>query len=231
MFYDRGPPEVAEQTCAWGSGVSWIAHPDERGLRASHAVETDAGVWLVDPLDATNLETILDPLDEVVGVAVLSSWHARDAGVLARRHDVAVHVPTWMGRVPARVDAPVERYTLAPADEFRVFPCRPFPTWQEAMLYHEVTGTLFVPDSLGTVEHWCLADERLGLPLFRRPQPPVQLRGLAPDRILVGHGEPVTERAGDALANTLDGARRTLPRALVETGPPALRGALAAVRN
>jgi hypothetical protein len=101
MFYDRGPPEVAEQTCAWESGVSWIAHPDER----------------------------------------------------------------------------------------------------------------------------------LGLPLFRRPQPPVQLRGLAPDRILVGHGEPVTERAGDALANTLDGARRTLPRALVETGPPALRGALAAVRN
>jgi hypothetical protein len=231
MFYDRGPPEVAEQTCAWEAGVSWIAHPDERGERASHAVETDTGVWLVDPLDATNLEAMLDPLGEVVGVVVLSSWHARDAGALARRHDVAVHVPTWMGRVPARVDAPVERYTLAPADGFRVLSCRPFPTWQEAMLYHGATGTLFVPDSLGTVEHWCLANERLGLPPFRRPQPPVQLRGLTPDRVLVGHGEPVTERAAGALADALDGARWTFPRALVETGRPALHGVLAAVRN
>ena len=231
MFYNRGPPERAEQACAWEDGVSWIAHPDERGRRASHAIETEAGVWLVDPLDATNLADLLDPLGEVVGVAVLSSWHPRHAGRLARRYGVAVHVPTWMGRVSARVDAPVKRYTLAPSDAFRVVSARPFPTWQEAMLYHGATGTLFVPDSLGTVEHWCLAGERLGLPLFRRPQPPVGLRGLDPDRVLVGHGEPVTERAADALAGALDGTRQTLPRAFVETGPPALRGVLAAVRN
>jgi hypothetical protein len=227
--YDHGPPEAAEQVLAWEGGRSWIAHPDEQGRRASHAIETDRGVWLVDPLDATNLASVLDPLGEVVGVLVCSSWHARDAGTLARRHDVAVHVPTWLGRVPARIDAPVEEYTLAPADAFRVIPCRPFPLFQEAFLVHE--GTLVVPDSLGTVEHCRVGDERLGLPPFRRLQPPVQLRGLDPERILVGHGPGVTERAPEALATALSGARRTSPRALVAHGPEMLRGLVDALRS
>jgi hypothetical protein len=227
-MYDHSRPETARQVLDWDGGVSWIAHPDEDGRRASHAIETDDGTWLVDPLDATNLSGLLDPLDEVVGVAVCSSWHARDAGRLARRHDVAVHVPTWMDRVAGRVDAPVERYTLAPADAFRVLPCRPFPLFQEAFLVHE--GTLMVPDSLGTVEHWRVGDERLGLPPFRRLQPPAQLRGLEPERVLVGHGPGVTERAPEALATALSGARRSAPRALVEHGPEMLRGMVDAVR-
>ena len=231
MFYDRGPPEAAERVAEWDGGVSWIAHPDERGQRASHAIETDEGLWLVDPLDATNLESLLDPLGEVVGVAVLSAWHTRDAGVLARRHDVAVHVPTWMGRVAERVDAPVERYTLDPTEEFRVRPCLPLPAWQEGFLYHEQSDTLVVPDSLGTVEYWLVGDKRLGVSLLRRPQPPVQLRGLDPERVLVGHGAGVNEHAAAALETALAGARRNLPRALVEGGPTAVRGVLAALRN
>jgi hypothetical protein len=228
-FYDHGPPETAEQVLAWAGGRSWVAHPGERGRRASHAIETDSGVWLVDPLDATNLEAVLDPLGEVVGVAVCSSWHARDAGTLARRHDIAVHVPVWMDRVEARIHAPVETYTLAPAASFRVVPCRPFPGFQEAFLVHG--ETLVVPDSLGTVDHWRLDGERLGLPPFRRLQPPAQLRGLDPERILVGHGRGVTERAPEALASALSGARRSTPRALVAHGPEMARGLVDALRG
>jgi len=228
-FYDRAAPESAEQVLAWDGGVSWIAHPEEKGRRASHAIETGAGTWLVDPLDATNLESVLDPLEEVVGVVVCSSWHARDAGVLARRHHVAVHVPTWITRVTERIDAPVEEYTLAPSDAFRVIPCRPFPSFQEAFLVHG--ETLVVPDSLVTVDHWLLDDERLGLPAFRRLQPPAQLRGLEPERILVGHGPGVTERAPEALATALSGARQTAPRALVAHGPEMLRGMVDVLRG
>ena len=228
-FYDRAAPEPAEQGLAWASGRSWIAHPDEKGRRASHAIETRAGTWLVDPLDATNLGSVLDPLDEVVGVVVCSSWHARDAGALARRHDVSVHVPAWMSRVTERIDAPVEAYTLAPADAFRVIPCRPFPSFQEAFLVHG--GTLVVPDSLVTVDHWLLDDERLGLPAFRRLQPPAQLRGLEPERILVGHGPGVTERAPEALETALSGARRSAPRAFAAQTPEMVRALVDALRG
>ncbi|ERH11240.1 MAG: hypothetical protein J07HX64_03024 [halophilic archaeon J07HX64] len=230
-MYDHGPPTAAERVLDWDCGVSWVAHPSETGRRASHALETEEGVWLVDPLAATDLGDLLDPLGPVVGVAVCSSWHARDAGVLARRHDVSVHVPAWMDRVAERVDAPVERYTLTPAESFRVLPCRPFPLFQEVFLFHEQTGTLVVPDSLGTVDHWRLGAERLGMPPFRRPQPPVQLRGLNPERVLVGHGSGVTERAPEALETALSGVRRSTPRALVEHGPEMLRGLADALRG
>ncbi len=228
-FYSRAAPERAERVLEWDGGVSWVAHPEEKGRRASHAIETETGTWLVDPLDATDLDGLLDGRPEVVGVIVCSSWHARDAATLARRHDVAVHVPTWMARVTERVDAPVETYTLAPSDAFRVIPCRPFPGFQEAFLVHG--ETLVVPDSLVTVDHWLLDDERLGLPAFRRLQPPTQLRGLEPERILVGHGSGVTERAPGALETALSGARRSAPRALVAQAPEMARGLVDAVRG
>lgn len=228
-IYDRGAPEPA-RLLEWDGGLSWIAHPDETGLRASHAIETDEGIWLVDPLDATNLDQI-DDLGEVVGVMVCSSWHSRDAGRFANRYDVSVHIPEWMRRVEARVDAPVERHSLAPSDAFRVLPCRPFPLWTEAFLYHDASDTLHVADSMGTVDHWVLADERLGLAPFRRLQPPTHLRRLDPDRVLVGHGEPVLEDATTALAVALQRARSSTPRALVENGRTTFAGVMNAIRN
>jgi len=231
VMYDRSPAEAAHVTAEWDGGVSWIAHPDEDGKRASHALRTDEGVWLLDPLDAPGVDDVVAPLGEVAGVAVLSCWHARDAGTLARRHDVAVHAPEWMGRLGERIEAPIERYGLAPGDAgFRTLPCRPFPGWEEVFLYHEPTETLAVPDSLGTTALHLLGDERLGLASLRRLQPPRQLLGLDPDRILVGHGDSVTERAGDALTSAIDGARRTAPKALVTTAPESARSLLGVFR-
>jgi hypothetical protein len=58
------------------------------------------------------------------------------------------------------------------------------------------------PDSLGTVDLFRVGDERLGLELFRRLLAPSELAGLESERILVGHGEPVTVEPGAALRDT-----------------------------
>jgi hypothetical protein len=230
-MYERGASTGAAIIGEWDDGVSWIAHPAEEGQRASHALETEAGVWLLDPLDAPGVDGIVEPLGDVVGVAVLSCWHARDASALAERHGVPVAAPEWLGRIEERVTAPVERYALAPGDVgFRTIPCRPFPGWEEVLLYHEPSGTLVVPDSLGTTDLHLVGDERLGLAWFRRFQPPRQLLGLEPERILVGHGDPVTENPAPALQHAIEGARRTIPRALVETGPGSVRSVLGVLR-
>ena len=207
-----------------------MAHPEEEGGRSSHALRTDDGVWIIDPLDAPNVAERIASLGDVTGVAVLSCYHARDAERFARRHDVPVFVPTWMGRVGDLIDAPIERYTFSPSPEFRVLPCRPFPAWQEAFWYHEPTETLVVPDSLGTIESFRVGDERLGLELFRRLQPPTQLSGLDPERILVGHGPGLTTEAGSALREALDGARWTFPAAARENGVQSVRSILTALR-
>lgn len=229
VIYDRRSPPDSEVVREWETGFTWIAHPDEKAQRASHAIGTDDGVWLIDPIDAPDLDGRIEPLGTVAGVAVLSSFHGRDAGPVARRHDVAVHVPEWMGRIEERVDAPVRRYTLAPGDAgFHALPCRPFPVWEEVLLYHQPSGTLVVPESIGTADPHLVGDERLGLVTVRRLQPPAQLAGLDPDRILVGHGRGVTEDPGDALDSILDDARSTFPRAVVENGLASLRAMLGA---
>lgn len=230
-IFERGTSEGADVTVEFDGGLSWIAHPEEDGQRSSHALRTADGVWLLDPLDAPNVEERIASLGDVTGVAVLSCWHARDAEVFARRHDVPVFVPAWMDRVAELVDSTIERYTLAPSPEFRVLPCRPFPVWQEVFWYHDPTATLVVPDSLGTIESFRVGDERLGLELFRRVQPPTQLTGLGPERILVGHGPGLTTEAGSALRAALDGARRTFPAAVSENGVQSVRSILSAMRS
>jgi hypothetical protein len=229
--FEREESDGARITAEWDGGLSWIAHPEEDGQRSSHAINTADGVWLFDPLDAPNVDERIAPLGDVAGVAVLSCWHARDAGLFARRHDVPVYVPEWMSRIDDLVDAPIRRYTFAPAAEFRVISCRPFPNWEEVFWYHGPSGTLVVPDSLGTVDSFRVGDERLGLELLRRLQPPTELAGLDPERILVGHGPGLTDHPGSALREALDGAGWTFPAALLENGSESIRSILAAMRS
>lgn len=101
----------------------------------------------------------------------------------------------------------------------RVMRCEPMPTWTEAILHAEPHGTLYVPDSMGTIAPFTVDEERLGLELLRRLDPPRSLRRLEPDRVLVGHGEGVFEDATRALEDALAGGRRRFPRALLENGP------------
>lgn len=231
VLYDRSDSTAAAVTAEWERGFSWIAQPHERAQRASHAIETEEGVWILDPIDAPNVRERIESMGDVAGIGVLSSYHARDAGTFARRHDVSVHIPTWMDRVTTRVTAPVESYTFSPSSSFRVLPCRPFPGWQETFWYHGPTATLVTPDSLGTTDVFCVGDERLGLELLRRLQPPTALAGLEPERVLVGHGEPVTVEPVSALREAIDSARWTFPKALLENGPESMRSIMGALRG
>lgn len=230
--YVRDDPTEFREIDRWSDGRGWMLHPEEAVRRASHAIRGDDGrVWLFDPLDAPGVDDLVAELGEVAGVAVCSNYHARDAGRIARRHDVPVYLPESMTRVAARIDVPVERYGATLGDSgFRVRVRTPIPGWRESVAYRPSDGTLYVPDLLGTAPLYRVADERLGMYLFRRPVPPRSLfAGLDPERILVGHGTGVFERADRVLSDALDGARRRFPRALAENGPTQIRAFLGAV--
>ena len=224
--YDRSDPDGYRELDRWDDGVGWMAHPSEAVQRTSHAIRgEDGGVWLFDPLDAPGVDELVADFGEVAGVAVFSNYHARDAGRIAERHGVSVHLPAWLNRVGERVDAPVERYAAKLGDSgFRVRGRGPLPGWRESVAYRPSDGTLYVPDLLGTAPLYTVSDERLGVYLFRRPTPPRRLfAGLDPERVLVGHGPGVFEGAAGALDDALDGARRRFPRALLANGIAQLR--------
>ncbi|KZN25120.1 hypothetical protein A4G99_00880 [Haladaptatus sp. R4] len=231
--YERSSATDFRVIDRWDGGFSWLAHPTEEGMRTSHAVTADDGVWLIDPLDAPKLDALLDDLGNVVGVAVLCSHHARDAGIIAARHDVSVHVPRWMGRVGERVDAPIERFETTFGDSgFRVRRFEPLSLWQEAVAYREEDRTLIVPDLLASGPGYTVGEERIGVVLSHRLFPPRDALGeLEPERILFGHGSGVFEEASAAFDDALDHARKRFPRAFVEQFGTNVRLLLAAMKD
>jgi hypothetical protein len=202
----------------WDRGVGWIAHPEETMQRASHAVVgDDGGVWVVDPVDAPDLDDLLSEFGDVAGVVVGLDRHKRDSAAVATRHDVPVYVPHWMSGVAGDLDAPVERFGGDLAESgFEAVRIRDsaVPPWQEVGLHHPDEGTLIVPEAVGTVEYFCAPGERLGVHPMLRPVPPRrELSRFDPERVLVGHGEGVHTDAAAALRDALDNARSNLPGA------------------
>ena len=192
-------------------GLTWIPHPDEGMQRASHALVTEGGVWLVDPLDAEGLDERLADLGTVVGVVLLLDRHERDAAVIARRHQVPVSRPPGIER---SVDAPTEDHTDGlPGTEFEFITLLEWPGWHEVALWDG--STLVVPECLGTVPYTTVGEERLGVNPIVRIAPPRHLGRLSPERILVGHGAPVLDGATPALHQALANARRGLPKAWI----------------
>lgn len=220
----------------WEAGVGWIAHPEETMRRASHALATEEGVWLVDPLDAPGVEDLIAEFGDVAGVVVLSNYHRRDADVFARRHDVAVHVPAEMDDgVADDLAVPVER--VAVGDRLGGYELVEVATgsvlgaeWDEFGLYDG--ETLVVGESVGRAPYFRVGDERLGVMLLRRLNPPREaLADLEPERVLSGHGAGVDEDAAAALSEAMATSRRRFPRALVENGLRQVRAVVAAQRD
>lgn len=178
----------------WDGGFSWIAHPEERGRRASHALSTAAGVWLVDPVDAAGLDERVVRLGELAGVVVLLDRHTRDAAAIARRHDCPVSLPDWMVLGREKLDTePAEIESGLPGTEYKLHELIVTDDWEEAILVDETTGTLVVPETLGTLSAFD-GDGELGVhPAI--DDPPHRLGTWQPDRVLVGHGESVHEDA------------------------------------
>lgn len=201
-------------------GVGWIAHPDERMQRASHAlIESDEdetgtrdGVWLVDPLDADGLDELLAEFGDVLGVVVLFDRHKRDAAEIAGRHDVPVYRPTWIDSIDEAIDGPVRALgSELGGTGYRVRKRLDLPVWKEATLYRPDDGSLLVPESLGTVDYFCAPGERLGVHPMLRLTPPTDLGGLAVERVLVGHGSAITDDAQQAIRDAISGSRSRAP--------------------
>lgn len=211
---DGDPREIDR----WEGGVGWIAYPEEDLQRASHALATDRGVWLVDPVDAEGVEDLYSGLGEVTGVVVALDRHKRDAALFADRHDVPVYVPEWMrSAVEADLGAPVETFAdRLPGTDYRAIRVVDNRFWKEVAFTDG--ETLLVPEALGTVDFFLAGEERLGVqPVLRAFPPRDALGGLSPERILVGHGEGVFEGASEALADALSGSRRRMPGLYAKT--------------
>jgi hypothetical protein len=232
-WYERGRSTGYEEIDRWAGGVGWVAHPEEAGRRASHAVRTADGVWLFDPLEAPGITALIDGLGDVAGVAVLSDYHTRDADVFARRYDVPVHVPAWFRRVPGRIEAPVEAVTDSLGGSgIAVRRYTPFPGWREGIAVDTAGGTVYVPEALSALPSYRTPAEGIGVHTAARLRPPRgALAGFDAEQLLFGHGSGILDSPGQALEETLAGARRRLPQALIDHGLTRLRATLAGIRN
>ncbi|MFB6203479.1 MAG: hypothetical protein ABEK01_03215 [Candidatus Nanohaloarchaea archaeon] len=224
---DRRDPEVIDRD---GYGLGWLAAPEEGARRASHAVYGEDGVYLFDPLDSDGVDEIIGSMeDEVEGVAVLSTYHTRDADVFADRYDVPVYLPEDFDRVEERLESEVrevgdgeelgnsgfEVWSFDPVESFQ--DVLPVSRWRESIAYRESDGTLYTPDLMS--EMASAGEEELGVYLMCRVFPPDHhFEELEPERILSGHGEGVFEDADQELEESLEKARARLPKALIENG-------------
>ncbi len=220
----EGPAaESVEWIDRWNEGFGWIAHPDESMQRASHALATGQGVWVVDPIDAPGLDDHLAQFGEVAGVTVLLDRHKRDGAEIANRHDVPVTVPSFFDGIADSFDAPV-RFAKSTLGEtgYEIFPLVDSRFWQEAALYNEAQGKLVVPEAVGTADLFLAPGERLGVHPVLRLKPPRQLADLEPERLLVGHGSGIQTDTSACLRDAVASARRRAPRAYLR----ALRSAV-----
>ena len=168
----------------------WVQ--DEFLQRASHALVTDRGTWLVDPVDRPRV----DELDAVAGVIQLLDRHNRDCAAIATRLGVPHHV------VPEQRVGP-----------FELLPVRRTRRWREVALWWPGERVLVCADAVGTAPYFRAGDERLGVHPFLRLRPP--RLDVRPEVVLCGHGRGVFDAADPALREALRTARRRLPQQLV----------------
>lgn len=201
--------------------------------RASHAVIGDDGVWIFDPLDAPGVDDLLANLGDVVGIAVCSNHHSRDATVFSERYDLPVHVPTWLDSAGEKMDAPLVEFDGTLGESGFVFErVDPMPMWTEAIGYRESDRTLYVPDILLTANSATVGDERLAVSLFLRPFPPKPpFEELKLEQIIVGHGEGIFEGATQALTECFSTARPRFLRGGVKHGPAYGRAGIQQLRE
>ena len=178
----------------WDGGFGWLV--EERLARTSHALLLGGRVWLIDPVDCAGVEEHVRALGEPGGVLQLLDRHDRGGAAWAARLGVPL-VRAWDG---------------APFATLRVRASR---LWREVALWDEASGTLVCADALGTLPYFRTGAERIGWHPLVRPLPPRSFAGIAPARILVGHGEGVHLDAAEALADLVRHGRRRTPAALL----------------
>jgi hypothetical protein len=192
--------------------------------RASHAIATDDGVLVTDPVDGPGVDDLIEAVGQPSGVAILFDQHARDAVAIADRHDVPIYVPEPVraaeklrnrGAGAENDGPPIERVAeTVPGTNLAVRTVQNRFAWHEATLYRESDGLCCVPESVGTATYFRASGESLGVhPMARVLSPGRGLSELQPERVLVGHGAGLHEDAAAALESALARRRRNLPSA------------------
>ena len=177
-------------------GFGWAI--DEPLERTSHALRVGGRVWLIDPVDAPELENRIRALGEPAGVLQLLDRHTRDGAA-------------WSARLGVPLVRAFESVARAP---FQSLPVRDNRFWREVALWEPESRTLLCADVLGTLEFFRAGDERIGMHPLLRIAPPRSLLSVAPERVLVGHGGGLHQDAAAAVHETVRTARRRIPAAL-----------------
>lgn len=177
--------------------------PDEDAQRASHALATETGVWVVDPVDADGLDEQLAELGAVTGVLAAQTRHTRDTVAVADRHNVAVHVPEWMALARAKLETdagPLD--STLPGTDYAAHRLIAADEWVEVVLVSESRGTMVVLEAFGTLPSFGTGD---GLGVYPAlDEPPRRLADWSPNRVLVGHGESVHDDATATVRAAVD---------------------------
>jgi hypothetical protein len=179
-------------------GFGWIA--DEAMTRTSHALSAGGEIWLIDPLDWPEAIERAGALGKPAGIIQLLDRHGRDCAELAERFGVPLLV------------APDD----VPGSPFELLPVLRRSRWRESALWWPERRTLVTADALGTNPFFTGGKGAVGVHPLLRLTPPRRLAGLAPEHLLVGHGEGVHGPcAADAVEEALATSRRGLPRVLI----------------
>lgn len=186
-------------------GLTWVEQ--NAMARAAHALVGDGRVWLVDPFDDAEALAAVAELGAAAGVVQLLDRHNRECSVIAQR----LGVP--LSRLPAVIaDAP-----------FETVPVISNVGWHEVALWWPSERALVVAEAIGTAPAFALGRSAGVHPLLRAIPPRKQFSPFAPERLFVGHGDPIESGAAAALSDALAHSRDDIPR-LVLSLPKLLRG-------
>ena len=206
-----GEIEVGKFLDEWKHGFGWIAKPEEKMQRTSHALVENGDVYLVDPLDAENLDQKIDEYGDVEGIILLFDRHERDSVNLAEKYGCPIFVSECFER---SLDAEVKEISdNVPGTDWEIHQVIDSMTGKEAALYNTENKTLIVADALGTTNHMRGRGEKLGMNPLYRLRPPVKLLEFEPERIFCGHGEGIQENASEMMKETLENGRLKAPSA------------------
>ena len=133
--------------------LGWVVE-DELIRRTSHALLVDGGVWLVDAVDAPEVEPRVRSLGEPRGVIQLLDRHNRDCEALARRLGVRHYLVPF---------APVPG-----AAAFDFVPIVRNRFWREVALWWRDRRVLACGDALGTIGYFVTRADPLGVHPFLR---------------------------------------------------------------
>ncbi len=178
--------------------LGWIDPRPAWMRRASHAVLSGGGVWILDPVDAEGIDERIRALGEPVGVVRLLDRHGRDCEQVARRLGVELYTE------------PFEGVRGAP---FEVVPVARIPRWHEVALWFPGEAVLACGDALCNAPGYSVPGEQVSVHPLMRLLPPRALERYPVRHLLLGHGPGVHgDDARDAVRDALEQARRGLPR-------------------